>query len=91
MKSPSQAGNWTAAAGVRVRNPNRYPATYSKSTKFNGYQWPTLFLHLYLLKFVKELVILFHQISAAPRGHVASTIKRAHTEDSSSFFHSHRC
>ena len=41
--------------------------------------------------FVKELVILFHQISAAPWGHVVSTIKRAPTEDSSPFFHSHRC
>ena len=37
-------------------------------------------------KFVKELVILFHRISAAPWGHVAYTIKRTPTEDSSSFF-----
>ena len=44
-----------------------------------------------LWKFVKELVILFHRISAAPWGHVVSTIKRAPFEDSSSFFHSHRC
>ena len=36
-------------------------------------------------KFVKELVILFHRISAAPWGHVVSTRKRAPTEDSSSF------
>ena len=44
-----------------------------------------------LWKFVKELVILFHRISAATWGHVVSTIKRAPSEDSSSFFHSHRC
>ena len=45
-------------------------------------------LYVWLLrrKFVKELVILFHRISAAPWGHVVSTIKRAPTEDSSSFF-----
>ena len=30
-------------------------------------------------------MILFHRISAAPWGHVASTIKRATTEDTSSF------
>ena len=41
-------------------------------------------------KFVKELVILFHRMSAAPWGHVVSTIKkRAPTGDSFSFFHSH--
>ena len=45
----------------------------------------------YLRKFVKELVILFHRISAAPLGHVVSILKSAPTEDSSSFFHSHRC
>ena len=39
-----------------------------------------------LWKFVKELVILFHRISAAPWGHVVSIIKRASSEDSSSFF-----
>ena len=42
-------------------------------------------------KFVKELVFLFHRIPAAPWGHVVSTIKRAPSEDSYSFFHSHRC
>ena len=42
-------------------------------------------------KFVKELVILFPRISAALWGHVVSTIKRAPSEDFSSFFHSHRC
>ena len=41
--------------------------------------------------FVKELVIPFHRISAASWGHVVSTIKRAPTGDSRSFFHSHRC
>ena len=41
---------------------------------------------LYILwKFFKELLILFHRISAVPWGHVASTMKRAPTEDSSSF------
>ena len=35
--------------------------------------------------FVKELVILFHRLSASPWGHVASIIKRATTEDSPSF------
>ena len=38
-----------------------------------------------LWKFVKELVILFHRISADPWGHVVSTIKRAPSEDSSFF------
>ena len=41
--------------------------------------------------FVKELVILFHRISAAPWGHEASIIKKSSTGDSSSIFHSHRC
>ena len=43
------------------------------------------------INFVKQLVILFHRISAAPWGHVASIIKKSSTGDSSSFFLSHRC
>ena len=57
-----------------------------KSNTKNWFRSPDI-----LWKFVKELVILFHQISAAPWGHMVSTIKRAPPEDSSSFFHSHRC
>ena len=39
----------------------------------------------HLWKFFKDLVILFHRISTAPWGHVASIIKRATTGDSPSF------
>ena len=37
-------------------------------------------VEIWMWKFVKELVILFHRISATPWGHVVSIIKRAHQE-----------
>ena len=53
---------------------------------FKGHLPLFYLLHDICRNFVKELVILFHRISAAPWGHVVSIIKRAQTEDSSSFF-----
>ena len=41
--------------------------------------------------FVKELVILFHRISAAPWRHVTSIIKKSSTGYSSSYLLSHNC
>ena len=75
-------------------------SNYRKSTEEYNYLFWTIIIHHHSHGFLlrrecveifKELVILFHRISAAPWCHVASTIKRATTGDSPSFCHSHRC
>ena len=59
---------------------------FSQLRQLHKSQIPLIALTRGMSKFVKELVILFHRIPAAPWNHVMSTIKEGHLKNLPLFF-----